>query len=204
MSADATLGWYAAHAAQLLLGVIFLLAVVSKLRRTASFVTTVAGYRMLPAAVTPFAAWAVLAVESFLAVTLLTGWLPGVAAPLAPATLAGFIVVTTTGLRRGRRGIRCGCFGNADEVLSTRTVARLVLLAATGTGLLLASLAGVPPLTLGTVLRGGPELAYGLEIAAIAACAMVLGNWLLALPEVVATLRGPARPVDTVRPEKTR
>lgn len=178
MPADGALAWYAAHAIQLALGVVFLLAVVPKLRQPRRFVRTVAGYRLLPKSMTPVAARGLLAAEAALALSLLTGWLTAVAVPLAIATFAVFLAAAGYTLNRGRR-IPCGCFGDSGELLSARTVVRLVLLLSAAL-LLLVLQQTVPALRVADLVSSG----YGVHMAGLAVFLLVLGTWLLHLPEL--------------------
>src|SRR5829696_9261519 len=89
----------AAQAGQLALGVVFLLAAVPKLRRPGGFVQAVRGYELLPAAMVRPTAFALIGVESFLAVALITGWAVGVAMPLAVASVLVFMVGVGVNLR---------------------------------------------------------------------------------------------------------
>lgn len=183
---------YAAHAIQLALGAVFLLAVVPKLRRPKRFARTVAGYRLLPRSLAPVAAHGLLAAESVLALTLLTGWLTAVAVPLAIATLAVFLAAAGYTLSRGRR-IPCGCFGNANELLSARTLVRLALLLGAAALLLVFRLTtGVRPLAIADVVSS-----YGVQMSTVALFLLMSGMWLLHLPELRDVLAG--RRVTEVR-----
>lgn len=177
----------AAQAGQLALGVVFLLAAVPKVRRPSVFVQAVRGYDLLPRAVVRPVAYALIAVEAFLAVALITGWAVGIAMPVAIASVLVFMVGVGVNLRRGRR-VRCGCFGGAGEVLSARTMARLVLLLAGTTALLVAHIVdGGSAWTLSRLADG----ADGLQLAGVAAFWLMFGLWLLQLPELTSLLRGP-------------
>lgn len=178
-----------AFAAQLALGIVFLLSALPKLRRPRAFVRSVAAYEILPPGVAQVFALALIPTEVALALAFLTGSLVGVALPLAAAVLLAFLVAVGINLRRGRR-VTCGCFGEASEEISPRTTARLLLLLTVV--LLLAAFRGA---------RGaswpGPEsppadvstLAYLLQVAALAAFLILLAAWLLRLPEMVAIAR---------------
>lgn len=179
---------HAAQAGQLALGVVFLLAAVPKLRAPSGFVQAVRGYELLPAAMVRPAAFVLIGVEAFLAVALITGRAVGVALPVAIATVLVFMLGVGVNLRRGRR-VRCGCFGGAGEVLSARTMARLVILLVGATLLLvLHAVADGSVWTIGLLTSGGAHL------AGLAGFWLLLGLWLLQLPELTSLLRG-SRPI---------
>ena len=178
---------YAAQAGQLALGMVFLFAAVPKLRGPGGFVQAVRGYELLPAAMVRPSAFALIGVESFLAVALITGWAVGVAMPVAIASLLVFMVGVGVNLRRGRR-VRCGCYGGSGEMLSARTMARLVILLL-GTILLLV-LHTVGAESVWTIGRVATDGAY---LAGLAAFWLLFGLWLLQLPELTSLLRGKAR-----------
>jgi len=108
--------------ARLFLAGVFLWAAVTKLPDMAAFATGVANYRLLPPALVPWAASAVVGVEVAVGLALLTGlW-------LRPAALAaaGLLALFTAGLTQALlRGIdlSCGCFGG-NEPATWLTVAR--------------------------------------------------------------------------------
>lgn len=194
LSTELTTTSYVAHAIQFALGAVFLIAATSKLRQPSAFARTIAEYRLLPGSVVPLAAWTLLAAEAFLAVALLTGWLAFYAMPLAIATMLMFVVAVSVNLGRGRR-VRCGCFGDDDELLSIRTVVRLVMLVGLAVLVLTVQLTTTTtPLQVTRVVADGATLTYGLPIAALAAFLLLFGNWLLHLPELGSVLRGLAGP----------
>lgn len=178
---------YAAQAGQLALGMVFLFAAVSKLREPGGFVQAVRGYELLPAAMVRPSAFALIGVESFLAVALITGWAVGVAMPVAIVSVLVFMVGVGVNLRRGRR-VRCGCFGGSGEVLSARTMARLVILLLGAILLLVLHTVGA-----GSVWTIGRIATDGAYLAGLAAFWLLFGLWLLQLPELTSLLRGPAR-----------
>lgn len=186
---------YAAQAGQLALGVVFLLAAAPKLRAPGEFVQAVRGYELLPAAMARPVAYALIGVEAALAVALITGRAVGVALPVAIASVLVFMVGVGVNLRRGRR-VRCGCFGGAGEVLSGRTMARLAILLVGATVLLVLHAAGSDSVwTVGLLVASG-----GAHLAGLAACWLVLGLWLLQLPELASLVRG-SRASRPIRPE---
>lgn len=116
-----------AVASQISLGIVFLLSVLPKLRRPLAFARSVIGYEILPDKAASAFALILIPVEAFLAVAFLTGWLTDIALPLAAVMLLMFLVAVGMNLRRDRR-VPCGCFGDASERISPRTLARLLLL----------------------------------------------------------------------------
>lgn len=117
-----------AFALQLALGATFALAATPKLRRPGLFARTVVDYRILPPAVARAAAPVLIAGECLLAVAFLTGTATRAALALAAVMLLVFGTATWVNLRRGR-AVPCGCFGETDETISPRSLARLGLLA---------------------------------------------------------------------------
>jgi uncharacterized membrane protein YphA (DoxX/SURF4 family) len=99
-----------ARAARILLGGIFLWASVTKVPDMAAFAESVANYRIVPPALVPAVAAAVVGVEIAAGVALvLNVW-----ARAAALVLAGLLAVFTVGLASAlARGIdlACGCFG---------------------------------------------------------------------------------------------
>lgn len=192
LSTDLGLIQHLAYVLQLSLGVVFLLAAIPKLLRPRGFAFTVAGYRLLPRVAALALAPVVIAIESFVALSLLTGRLTAIALPLAMASLVTFSVAVAINLGRGRRG-PCGCFGNQGEQISSRSLARLSVLMI-AVGLLIAS--SVPPLTVSAIAQLGlSALPLVVQLGAAGAFAILAGIWLLSIPELAFILRalGPAQ-----------
>lgn len=100
-------------ASRLFLAAIFLWAAATKLPDMAAFATDVANYRLLPAALVPWTASAVVGVEVALGLALLTGLWLRPAALVATALLVLFTVGIAQALLRGI-DLNCGCFGSAE------------------------------------------------------------------------------------------
>ncbi len=118
-----------AAAVRIALGAAFLWAAATKLPDLATFAETVANYRMLPAALVPAAAVAVVGVELAAGALLVAG----VWARAAAAVSAGLLAIFTAGLSQAlARGIdlRCGCFGGAERATWLTVGRDLVLLGA--------------------------------------------------------------------------
>jgi hypothetical protein len=174
------------YAVQLSLGVVFTAAALPKLRHPAAFARTVAGYRLVPRALTGVLAFIVIAIESFLAVAFPTGWAIPVTLPLAAVILTSFALAVAINLRRGRR-VPCGCFGGESEAVSGRSLARLGTLLG---GVLLLAALGRSPLTAGKLAsEGASALAYLVQIGGVSAFLVLGVAWLLSLPELAFVLR---------------
>lgn len=109
-------------ACRLALAAVFLYAAATKVPDMAAFATDLANYRLVPAALVPWTASAVVGIEIVVGLALLTGRFARGAALVA----AGLLVVFTAGLAQALlRGIdlRCGCFGS-DEPANWWTVVR--------------------------------------------------------------------------------
>ena len=110
------------------LGALFIWAAVTKLPDMAAFVQDVANYRVIPAALVPLLAAAVVGIELLAGIALLTGVMERPASAVLAVLLGAFTVLLVQALLRGI-DLRCGCFGG-DERASWWTVLRdLVMLA---------------------------------------------------------------------------
>ena len=111
------------------LGALFVWSALTKVPDMAAFAQDVANYRLVPAALVPYAAAAVVGIEIVSGLALLTGIAARPAAILVSLLLLAFTVFLAQALLRGI-DLRCGCFGS-DERASWWTVARdLLMLAA--------------------------------------------------------------------------
>jgi len=180
---------YFALAFQLSLGIVFLLSSLPKLRRPLAFAGSVVEYKILPAQVAYVFALALIPLEAFLAIAFLTGWWTDIALPLSTMLLSLFLIAVAINLRRGR-SVPCGCLGNTSELISLRTLARLLLLltvilflaafrSTSGT-----SLPGLAALTADV-----STLIYFIQTVFLSAFLILLSAWILNLPELV-TLSG--------------
>jgi uncharacterized membrane protein YphA (DoxX/SURF4 family) len=119
----------AAIAARLLLGALFLWASATKVPDMAAFAESVANYRIVPPALVPLAAPAVVGVEIVAGISLLANVWARASAWVLAALLAVFTAGLTSALARGI-DLACGCFGgNAPATRWTvlRDVALLAL-----------------------------------------------------------------------------
>jgi hypothetical protein len=108
----------------------------------------------------------------------------------ALATLATFLGVVGTSLRRGRY-VSCGCFGDTDEAISGTTLVRLVLLAGAATfasaGLFASEHASF--VAGRGLFSADATLATTVVTIALAAGALVAGAWVVRWREVSAALQ---------------
>jgi uncharacterized membrane protein YphA (DoxX/SURF4 family) len=111
------------------LGALFLYAAATKLPDLASFAESVANYRLVPSAVVPAAAVAVIGVEIVLGLLLVTGRLARATALVATGLLALFTVGLGQALLRGI-DLRCGCFGGTERATWLTVLRDVSLLAA--------------------------------------------------------------------------
>jgi uncharacterized membrane protein YphA (DoxX/SURF4 family) len=182
-----------AYALQLALGTVFLLSVLPKLRRPEEFRRIVAAYALLPrwaAVVAP----AVIAIEVFLALAFVSGWLVEVAVVVALHVIVGFAFATTVNLRMGRR-ISCGCFGGSDEQISGRSLVRLgemaLAVAALGGGMLTDVVA--PTTVSWLASQGFASVAYVVAVMGLSMFFIVVSLWAMHARDLaVAFKRGVA------------
>lgn len=185
------------YAVQLSLGIVFLLATITKLRHPSAFAWTVARYRLVPRRVTRATAFLFIATEAFLAFAFLTGWMREIALPLAAAILFAFSAAVGVNLRRGQR-IPCGCFGGESERVSARSLVRLSMLIV---AVLALEIVSPTPVTVGTLAReGASALAYLVQAGSLAVFLLLAAAWLLSPREVAFALRGLRRPREQVAP----
>lgn len=181
---------YVGPAVQLLLGVVFLAAAVGKLRRPSRFVLTIRGFELLPSILSGPAAGALVALEAFVGISLLSGWGLRISVPIAGGLLVTFAIAVGINLSRGNV-VPCGCFGSPSERISTRTLARLGLLMLAVVILTVAQLSANPsPLTITSLVVGGAGGMLRLALmTALAAFLAALAAWALHIPELRVLLR---------------
>ena len=151
---------------------IFLFAAAHKVRNYLAFRGILGQYRLLPDALLPIAAPAVVAAEVAAALALLNpaSLLPGMTAA-SPATLllSVYTLAIAINLARGRTGIDCGCGGEATPLSGWLLVRNGLLLGLAG----LAGSTATPEWTPGLLLLAAAPTAFGW-------CAYAIGNQLLA------------------------
>lgn len=170
------------------LGIVFLLSAVPKMRRPSAFAQRVVAYEVLPARFAMIFALALIPAEAFLAFAFLIGWAVNVALLLAVATLLTFLLAVEVNLLRNRR-ISCGCFGGESEQISPRTLGRLVLLLSVALLLCILNFSGYISWPSSTPMMVGSALPYLLEMTCLAISLILLGSWLLNLPELMSLIR---------------
>ena len=145
------------YTVRLALALLFLAALVHKLRGARAFQQTVAAYRIVPAVLVPGAAVAVVAVEVLVLVLLGDGDRNRMGLTTAGCLLLAYAAAIAVNLLRGRDRIDCGCVGSAGrEGLSWWLVGRNLGLAAAG-GLLLVYAAAIAV----NLLRGRDRIDCG-------------------------------------------
>ncbi len=169
---------YLGLAARLVIGGLFVVAGLGKLRHRAEFVRAVADYRILPAALVRPVARTLPVLEVVMGVFLLLGVLIVPVAVLAAVVLVAFAGAIWINVQRERR-IGCGCgFARREQVSNTLVVRNglLTLLALAAAAFPAGVLAlypgpGVPASTL------TPVDAVGAALATAAATGLVLVAW---------------------------
>ncbi|MFF5235383.1 MauE/DoxX family redox-associated membrane protein [Dactylosporangium sp. NPDC000521] len=179
-----------------LIGVVFAIAVVSKLRAPGAFVTSVRQVQVLPAAWAPPVAVALVAGETAVVLAMVRGPLAGFAGAIL--LLGGFTAAVAVAMRRGIPAI-CRCFGTAGAPFGRRHVVRnLALIVCAGAGALLAA-AGAADVT-------GRMLALAVPAAVLSAAAVTRLDDLMFLFRPARPRIGPAPAVRVraARPTGTR
>lgn len=120
-----------AVAGRLLLGALFLVGGLAKLRRPQEFTAALRAYQLLPPfLVRPAARW-IPVLEVGVGGSLVIGWPTRVTATLAIILLLGMAGAMTVNLLRGRR-VDCGCLGLAEGTVSWLLVFRNLVLSLVG------------------------------------------------------------------------
>lgn len=148
---------YLGLAGRLVIGLVFLVAAVPKLRDPASFRSSVAAYKILPEALVTPVARTLPPLEVAIGLMLVGGVLIVPVAALAAVVLVGFAGAIWYAVERGSK-IGCGCGFRGLQQVSRKLVARnaaltVAALAAAGwpsAALALAPGPGVPPSTITT------------------------------------------------------
>src|SRR5574341_510058 len=177
---------YFALALQFSLGIVFLLSALPKLREPLAFVGGVVEYKILPAQVARVFALALIPLEAFLAVAFLTGLWTEIALPLSTVLLSLFLIAVAINLRRGR-SVQCGCFGNTGELISPRTLARLLLLLIVVT--FLTAFRSRSSSSLPVLARMTADMSTLIDfnqIVFLSAFLILLSAWILNLPELIS------------------
>jgi uncharacterized membrane protein YphA (DoxX/SURF4 family) len=117
---------YAAHAARLLLGLIFLAAAVLKSLDVAEFARQTAEYGVIGEDLAAIAAPLLIALEGTLGAALIAGWRARAAAVAIGGLLLLFIALEAWGLAHGRTE-SCGCFGAYVQRTPTQVILEDIL-----------------------------------------------------------------------------
>lgn len=124
------------YAARYGIGLLFLLAAVSKARNYSIFRATMLDYQLIPQAFLSTAAALVLILECLIPVGALSGTLAPISMLIAAVLLLAYGTAIGVNLIRGRRDIDCGCTGPAVRqslsgwLLVRNTVLALIALVA--------------------------------------------------------------------------
>lgn len=105
-------------AARVVLGVIFVVAGVSKVGHPDVFAAQIAGFRLLPAALVAPLAISLPFLEILLGAYLILGLFTRTAAWVAVVLLAVFDLAIASAVIRGM-SVSCGCFGPADTSVTS-------------------------------------------------------------------------------------
>lgn len=175
---------HTAYALQLSLGLVLVLSFWSKIRNFSLVEEVVGQYEIIPARFARVAATVLTVVEACLGIALITGIGAVFALSLTALLFAVFAGAVAVNLRRGR-DVPCGCFGNSDERISSRTLMRLVLLLSAVTTLAVVMNSGGSLTTITELFdEGAMSIVYVLQIASLASFALLAGMWILSTPEV--------------------
>lgn len=165
------------------LTLVFLLSVLPKVRAPSGFAKAVMAYQILPPSAARLASYTIIFIEFMLAMAFFTGVLPTWTLPIAALVLTTFLIATTINLRR-RRDIPCACFGDQTERISTRSVARLLILLALVLALYVSELTNSGSLPSGTgILPITVGQGIDFVLATLAGIGLFLiGMWILEAP----------------------
>ncbi|GAB3626466.1 hypothetical protein PTE30175_00316 [Pandoraea terrae] len=95
--------------------IVFLISAQSKFRNRAAFAAALDAYRLLPGAMIPVAAAAVLIAEALLAIGLIRDETRAASATGLLVLVGLFAAAIAVNLVRGNRDIDCGCWGFVDR-----------------------------------------------------------------------------------------
>ena len=112
------------------LGLLFLVAGLSKAWDPRAYLDAVNGFQIVPPGVAPAVATVIVSLELVSGGLLLAGTYTWLGAILLGLLLATFNVALIVNLRRGRRNLDCGCFGGRTVRIGWGHVAQNTLLLA--------------------------------------------------------------------------
>lgn len=156
--------------------VVFTVAALSKLRAPVRFAEELGDYQILPGVLLRPAAITIPLIEFIVGVGYFVPAVRSEASWMMAILLLVFSAAVFLNLRRGRRNIRCACFGRDDQLLGWSTLIRNSLL-------LLAALAAAAAGSRSDQLTSGAGLVGCL-------LAVTIGTLILAEAEVVETIGG--------------
>jgi Methylamine utilisation protein MauE len=165
---------------QLAIGIVFVLSSAPKIRRPIEFARAMTGYGVIPSAWSLPVAIAIVSCEACIALAHLSGVLLQPAIVLCIALLLVLLLTVLRVLRRGT-AVRCACFGSAAEVVSGRTLARVLLLLGAEMLLWFGTQAAAP--------RAELRLEQIIGGAMVAVLYLTLLSWLFAVPDFRVLLR---------------
>jgi len=172
---------------QLAIGIVFLLSASSKVLHPNTFARGVREYKLLPDSLAFVMGLLLIPIEIIIGISHLVGWLMSYMTVLALATLISFAIAVTVNLKRGRV-LPCYCFGShGGEQISRRTLVRLGLLIA-GELFVLADPALFAPDRL-TYPERIADLVLLITILICAVFILVVGRWVLTVPDIVDLFR---------------
>jgi hypothetical protein len=164
---------------QLTIGIVFLLSSASKLWDRRGFTEGLIAYRIIALSWVPLAAMTVIALEVFIALSHLSGYLLHVGALIGLGLISIFSVAVGVNLKRGR-SVPCYCFGTSESRISIGTLMRLALLAAGEVVLFVLH----QPIRITTMALPNLVLAFfGSTFV------LLVSIWLLAVPDILKLLR---------------
>jgi|1186.fasta_scaffold00025_4 hypothetical protein len=169
------------YSLMLSVGGLFLVSGTSKLLRPRQFAETVVQYEILPPRVARIWAAALIPIELAVGTSLVASQMPVRGAAVGLCLVFLFAAAATVNLRRGRI-IECGCFGDARKVTGT-TLARLSLLGAAFTAILLTPAMGIVPDS-GRTLLHISTIGNAVSIAALAVGWTLVGLWISEFDEL--------------------
>jgi len=153
---------------RLLVGAVFVVAGISKLRDLKGFVRVVAGYSLLPQAVSGKFAYVLPLAETAVGVGLLAGALTLYAAAFAFLLLLLFTAATLVNVARGR-SLNCGCFGRTGRETAWHVLCRDV-------GLLLLATVSIihpsGPIEAGSVFAEDTSVTFALTMSGFVGLAL--------------------------------
>jgi hypothetical protein len=175
-------------ALQLAVGTVLIASFLSKVRAFSKFEEALVQYSIVPERLVKGGAATVVCAEGILGLALLTGTGGLFPIVLTAVLFAAFGAAVAINLRRGRL-VPCGCFGDREERISMRTLARLTLLIAAAVALLGLTVSGTGLTTLAALVgEGTSSFAYVFEIATLSSFLILAAMWILSLPELFRLL----------------